>query len=242
MNDLILSSIGACVAQADTKQESVVTAYCWEGGEVKFLLMPVPKKANYKVKDFLDAIAKAEKVKNVIYRNENNTDRPVYMCREQLGKIKDVVDRDVKADRFIKGFCEIAALKINLSLFEKNIKMKQGVSCSFIFKNTVSEYGKDSLEYAIVNAYNAALLGLIFGKTLFLETKYGEPIRHEIRIKKGAPDDSVMDVTPIINPVYGYVDSYETETFHRIDDDGRIVCKYRIIYNPRGSNYTVKRV
>jgi hypothetical protein len=245
--DLIVKSIGVCFAQPNDKKKppKVVIAYkCGEGtNSIKFLFIKPPAKVITDRGSFLSAIAKAEGVKNVTYMDSCDMPKDIYVCRESQGAVVDIVERNYAQNCYCTGFMEMFAMSLKFSVahsgeypkFDKpfDLKIEAGLD---------AEYAKDSYEYAIINAYNACLLGCVLEREeLQLETRSGEKVTFEFR--QSNPSFMVQDklyIYPVFRGISTCIDYYETEEFRYIDGDMHKV-KYRIMYTNKLNDYNLIR-
>lgn len=249
-SDLVVTSIGACIALPEAKKSDpcIVIAYS-TGGErsVSFVTMDLPSKNKlYTRDDLLQTIRSCEGVKNITYADAQGRPCNIYFCRENTGKIIDVVERDYENNSFCKGISEVysSGLKFVIENSEQ-IVWKPGKKIEMtVSATTESRYCANTYEYAAVNAYNACLLGRVFEREeLQLETKDGKRIKFEVRCETSQfLDDSVMYITPIFRGAESVVDYYETEEFNYIDGDDSYTRKYRITYTNRLNDYNLVRL
>ena len=249
-SDFIVTSIGACLAAPEEKKSDpcIVVAYIASGEKaVSYLTMDLPSKNKlYTRDDFLAAVKTAEGVKNVTYTGAAGNEKDVYFCRSHEGKIIDVVDRDYESGAFKEGFSEVHASKLKFSIdggsFAPGKPLRKISLC--ISATTESVYEKNTYEYAVINAYNACLLGKIFEREeLQLETRDRKAIRFEVRTSSSRfLDESVMYVFPVFRGSEDVADYYETEEFNYIDGDDCYTKKYKIIYTNRLTDYNIVRL
>jgi hypothetical protein len=164
-SDFIVASIGACLAAPEEKKSDpcIVVAYIASGEKtVSYLTMELPSKNKlYTRADFLAAIKTAEGVKNVTYTGAAGNEKDVYFCRSHEGKIIDVVDRDYEKNRYNGDISEIFSgrLKFLISNIDE-LSFKSGKTFNLkIIGANENLYEENTYEYAIVNAFNAFLLG-----------------------------------------------------------------------------------
>lgn len=241
-DELVIKSIGACLVDREG-QTGVVIAYKTSQG-VSFCFMPVNREKKSTYEDFFTAIKKAEKVKHLTYGCEANGKKNIYLCRETEGKITDIVERNFIYNRFEEGFSEIAAGRIRFKLTELSPELKPQVVFNLNLTGGNNEYEQESAEYAIVNAYNACLLGEVFdSEELNIETKYKRKVNVEVKEDTGAyVDENVLLVRPVITVAGGAVDYYETEKFYFIDGEDSSLCAYKIKYTNHWGKYIITRI
>jgi hypothetical protein len=113
-SDFIVTSIGACLAAPEEKKSNpcIVVAYIAGGErEASFITLELPSKNKlYTRDDFLAAIKTAEGVKNVTYATSLGAEKEIYLCRDNKGKITDVVARNYEKNAFAEGFAEVLSL------------------------------------------------------------------------------------------------------------------------------------
>lgn len=249
-SDFIVTSIGACLAAPEEKKSDpcIVVAYIVSGEKtVSFTTMDLPAKNKlYTRDDFISAIKVAEGVKNVTYVGAAGNNKDVYFCRAHEGKIIDVVDRDYESGAFREGFSEVHASGLKFSVDGGKFvpgKPLRKISLD-ISSVTESVHQKNTYEYAVINAYNACLLGKIFEREeLQLETRDKKAIRFEVRTSCSRfLDESVMYVYPVFRGAEDVADYYETEEFNYIDGDDSYTKKYKIIYTNRLMDYNLVRL
>jgi len=100
----------------------------------------------------------------------------------------------------------------------------------------------DGYCYAVVNAYNAALLGLVFDREeLQLETREGKRVRIEVRrANVSVVEEDIMYVAPV-TASEGVTDYYLTEEFNYLDGNEASTRKYKISYSTRLCAYRIIR-
>lgn len=242
--DLIVKSIGVCLAQPNDKKKpsKVAIAYRTSDG-VKFVFMKEPK-AKATKETFLSAIADAEGVKNVTYVCCDGLPKDIYVCREDKGTITDIVERDYAKNRFVDGFTKVFASQLRFAI---EASVDYAKSIDQVFSATVSvdsgkDYAKGSYEYALINAYNACLLGCVFEREeLQMETRGGQKVKFEFRKNNTA---FLVQDTLFIYPEYRglseYIDYYITEEF-RYNDGKMNKMAYKIIYVSRLNDYNLMK-
>ena len=250
-SDFIVTSIGACLAAPEEKKSNpcIVVAYTVGGErEASFITLELPSKNKlYTRDDFLAAIKAAEGVKNVTYVTSLGAEKDIYLCRDNKGRITDVVARNYENNAFAEGFAEVYASKLRFSIDGNQrfapLKPKCKVTLA-VSATTESLYEENTYEYAVINAYNACLLGKLFEREeLQLETRDKKPIRFEVRTSGSRfLDESVMYIFPISRSVDGVVDYYETEEFNYIDGEDTFTKKYKILYTNRLMDYNLMRL
>ena len=235
--DFIVKSIGVCLAQPNDKKKPSKVAIAYKTAEgVKFIFMKEPTKTKATRETFLSAIADAEGVKHVTYVCCDGLPKDIYVCREDKGVVTDLVERDYVTNRFVDGFVEIFASALTFSI-ECSVDYAKSFGQPFtaeITSGAESRFAKDTYEYALLNAYNACLLGCILeSEELQLETRSGEKVKFAFRKTNTA---FLVQDTMFIYPVYKGlsedIDYYVTEEFSYID--GKIEkIKYKIFYTNR---------
>lgn len=253
-SELCLTSVGVCLAPSEDKKRPpcLIIAYRTEE-TVRFVATAYSAKKEYDRESLLSAIAKAEGVKCVSCIGKDGSAKDLCICREDKGKILDFVARDYSQNRFVDGFAEVLSsnLKFKVSSdladfikkFDKPLEFRIGTT-------TTESYAKDSYEYAIINAYNACLLGTIFEREeLQLETKGRKKIKIEVRTNASSfVEQDVLYVKPVFRGENEVADYYVTEEFQRIDNEdgygqsGKDVCAYKIGYTDRFKDYNLIRL
>ena len=106
-----------------------------------------------------------------------------------------------------------------------------------------SNYESGSLQYAIINAFNACLLGKVFSSDEFqLETGDGERVKIEVRsIRSKFVDLSTLYVKPETFIGERFVNSYLTETMNVINGDDMEKKTYRLSFKKSANNYSVAK-
>ena len=250
--DFIVTSIGACVAQPIEKKKPpyLVIAYMTglENTDVSFVLAPFPAKNKaFTVEDILSAIKTAEGVDNITYHNSDGCKKDVYICRFSNGKVIDVIARNHDTNRYENGVAEIYSAGVRFSIADEDkIVWKAGKkwTCNISF-STDCKYAKDTYEYALINAYNACLLGRIFERDeLQIETRDRKRVRFEVR--KGTStfvDEEMLYIHPVFrDDLEQVIDYYVTEEFNYIDGENVSCRSYKIAYSNRMNNYNLMRL
>lgn len=240
VRSVIINSVGACIALPDDKKRaSVVVAYAREK-EIFFLLLPLPAKNKFYLReDFLLAIAKAEGVDEAVFLDDESRPRDICVCRAEEGIIRDFVPRD--EERFAEGFCEVLSGNVRFWIEGKaEGKLYEKFTCR-ITVNASAPYERDSLEYAVVNAYNACLLGKVYmSDELYLETRSGKRVRIEVRNNSSRRlEENILYLRAISRDSDGFIDYYLTEDFNYNDGDLLRPCKYQIRYSNRMNGYNI---
>ena len=244
--DLIIKSIGVCLAQPNDKKKPPKVAIAYKKGEdidsVRFVFIKMPVKTNADRNTFLSAIANAEGVKNVTYVGCDGLPKDIYVCREDKGTVTDIIERDYVNNCYPDGFTEIFATSLKFSIEQPGDYAK---SFDKAFKVEISAgidagYAKDSYEYAIINAYNACLLGCVFEREeLQLETRSGQKVKFEFRKTNTAfVVQDKLYIYPVFKGLSDCIDYYKTEEFRYIDGDMNKLV-YRIMYTNRLNDYNL---
>ncbi len=248
--DLSVISIGACVAIPNEKKKKpcVVIAYMTEeNGSVSFVMADLlPKKALHTPETLLTAIMRAEGVKHVTYNDPEGRPKNICFCRPAAGIVTDILDRDYVDGHYQNGITEIYEGLIKFRIDNPELLVtKHGKKINLTITGaTECFYEPDSYEYAIVNAYNACLLGSILEREeLRLETREKERIRLEFRVGSSAyVDDHVLYINPVLADGTGLVEYYTTEEFQYIDGDDLSCRAYKIKFSNRFNMYNVTRI
>ena len=247
-NGLIVKSIGTAIA-IDAKKEkksSIIIAYAVGEGtsDIRFTAIRLPKKQLYGTDDFLSAICKAEKVKNITYCDFDGTDKDIYVCRNKDGNVYDYVERDHKTNKYGVGFAEIETSTLK---FETNVTEIEDTETVLDIKVThniaAAEADPASLQYAVVNAYNACLLGIMFSHEEFqLETGEGKRVKIEVRSTPSRYIDlSTLYVKPEIIEGDKFVNTYVTEPINVINGRDMSTRVYRLAYRKSQESYYIAK-
>ena len=105
-------------------------------------------------------------------------------------------------------------------------------------------YEENTYEYAIVNAFNAFLLGKLFEREeLCLETRDKQRVKIVVRTEKTEyMEEDVLCIKPILMDDGKTIDRYLTEEFNYIDGQTSSCRAYEIKYTNRLNNYNLIRV
>lgn len=246
--DFIVTSVGVCLAEITEKKKSPLLAIAYRAGsaEVNFVFTELlPKNKLFKREDVLSVIAKAEGVDNVSYLCYDGTFKDVFVCRADGGNILDVFERDYENNKYIDGIAEIYKSNVKFSVngvddYSKKIGVKLKIDVTALVEKT---YDKNSYEYAIVNAYNACLLGSVFEQEeLQLETKAKKHVKIEVRnAQHSFVEEGTLYIHPEKRSAEDVVDYYLTEEFNFIDGDSVSCRSYKIIYSNRFNDYKIIR-
>ena len=250
--DFIVTSIGACVAIPSEKKKSpcLIIAYMTEleKSNVSFLLVPFPAKNKvFTVEYILSAIKTAENVKSVTYNDSDGCKKDVYICRLNKGKVIDVIARNNDTNRYENGFAEIYSAGVRFTIDDEDKivwKTNKKWTCNISF-SADCKYEQGTYEYALVNAYNACLMGRIFEREeLHLETRDRKRVRFEVR--KGTStfvDEDMLYIHPVFrDDLERVIDYYVTEEFNYIDGENISCRSYKIAYSNRMNNYDLIRL
>ena len=243
--DLFINSIGVCVAQTTDKKNKPCVVVAYESAKkISFIFMAMPTKGLYTYTDFLKAIALAEGVKNTTYVGYDGNPKAIYCCRAATGQITDVIARDYEHNRFVGLFSEIIQSNLPFSIVKGEYAKKLGLKFEVEFSSQKeSNYAENTYEYAIVNAYNACLLGRVFEcEELQIETKSKKRAKIEVRnIVSKYIEQETLYIRPQFKETIAVIDAYETEEFTFIDGNNMFKVAYAIVYNRRLRNYLIIR-
>lgn len=250
VNGVVVNSVGAAIAYDAEKEKNSVIILAYSKGnsndDIRFTSIKPSKKGLLTRDDFIDAIRSAEKVRNVTYVDYDGTDKDIYVCRPCEGDVYDFVERDDIRNRYVDGFAEIEAsnLKFSVDNVTAPSKPMKPLDATVSFSPTGSEYSQNTLEYAVMNAYNACLIGKVFSRDEFrLETGDGGRVKYEIRsVAAKYVDLSTLYVHPEINEGDNFVSSYVTEPMNVINGDEIITRIYKISYRATFDDYYLTRV
>lgn len=249
-SDLIITSVGACVAvpTENKKDPCVMVVYATDSSDdISCLMMDfLPKGKLHSRQTILDAIKSAEKVKNITYTDALGGPKDIYFCRPGSGKITDVVDRDYEKNRYNGDISEIFSgrLKFLISNIDE-LLFKSGKTFNLkIISANENLYEENTYEYAIVNAFNAFLLGKLFEREeLCLETRDKQRVKIVVRTEKTEyMEEDVLCIKPILMDDGKTIDRYLTEEFNYIDGQTSSCRAYEIKYTNRLNNYNLIRV
>lgn len=242
VSSLKLKSVAACAFSGEKNKGGIVVAYLKDDTPAaRFVFIDMPRKKLYGREEFLSAVAAAEGVDGVNYNDDENRPYDILICRSGL-KAEDFVPRDYAANRYTGSFAEITSANVKFAVAEPKPECKFYAACDIAVKPQVGlerkKYADGSLEFAIVNAYNAALLGRLFTREkMYLETKSGEHVRVEVRTDL-APQ--VNSQTLFVFPNAGsdgFIDSYVTEEFNYFDGGEVTKRTYEIKYKNQLHDY-----
>lgn len=248
-SDLIITSIGACIAIPEEKKKEpcVMVVYAKEScNDISCIKVDLlPKGRLHSRETLMDAIRAAEKVKNITYTDTQGRAKDIYFCRPSGGKITDVVERDYAANRYKGDISEIFSgqLKFLISnLSEMDFKSEKIFNLNII-SATENLYSANTYEYAIVNAYNACLLGRLFEREeLCLETRDKRRVKIVVRQEKTVyMEEDVLCIKPILWDDGVTIDHYLTEEFNYIDGQNASCRAYEIKYTNRLGDYNLVR-
>lgn len=248
IDELSLIGVGACPIPTSNPNSALAVAYAYvTDGEttINCILMPLPDEdKKYGRNDILRAVAQAENAKTATYGVEASGGKNIYLCRENGGAIRDVVERDTFRNRFTQGFAEAVPSNLKFSILgelPQNLRMGEKFTPSVT--PVKSAYAKDTAEYAVLNAYNACLLAIAFdGEEFKIETAEHAPVKFEVRADSNVYwDEDVLIINPQVDSD-GAVTCYETEKFNYIDGADVSVCAYRLTYSNRTKRYNVVRI
>lgn len=244
-NGLSLDSVGVCVYRPDSEKKKPLVFLAYKLGDigVRFTVLDCPPKKLFEKKELLEAVAEAEGVKALSYTYRAGRGKDIYVCRADGGRILDIVGRDYEHDVFEKEFCEILSSKLNFRI-KDYIKGDWKVGCAMRYDigydHGFEGYDADSEEYALVNAYNACLLGSAFGGEQFdLVTGGGERVRFEVRRSKPyCYDGGTLFFTPAPEDAQ-VVNYYVSELFHDIDGERMLTRALKLQF--RSNQYLATR-
>ena len=245
--ELVINSIGAAIA-CDFKKEknsSVIIAYSVgdKNEDVKFTAVRLPKKTMER-EDFLSAIITAEGVRRATYVDYDGKDKDIYICRPRVGEVCDFAARDSVTNRYESGFAEIEASNLKFATEPITVKYGEVLDISVSYSAQGSDYQTSGLEFAIVNAYNACLLGRLFSREEFqLETGDFKRAKIEVRVLSAKfVDLSTLYIKPEILEGDNFVSAYVTEPVNVIDGDDMTAKVYRIEYRASYNGYYISRL
>ena len=242
---LIIRSVAAAITidEEKEKRSSIIIAYAVgdSAEDVRFVAIKLPKKHLYEREDFLSAICHAENVKNITYVDFDGKDKDIYICRARAGAAYDFVERDKFANRFVDGFAEVESFNLKFETNATDIKTDTKLDIKVDYNIDAVVYPENSLKYAVINAYNACLLGRLFSHEEFqLET--GEHLRAKIEIRGISSkfiDLSTLYVKPEIIEGEEFVSSYITEPINVINGEEMSTKVYRLLYKKSLNDYFI---
>ena len=245
-NGLIIKSIGTAIALDPPKNKNtcIIIAYLITDNvnDVKFIAIKPPKKSLTRA-DVLSIISKIEDSKRVFYLDFDGKDKDIYVCREKSGDVYDFVERDLASNKYVDGFAEIESSLLPFVAEIPELKINQLLDAKVEYSVLSSDYESGSLQYAIVNAFNACLLGKVFSSEEYqLETGDGERIKIEVRsIRSKFVDLSTLYVKPETLIGERCVNSYLTETMNVINGYDMEKKTYRLSFKKTLNNYSVAK-
>ena len=247
-NGLVVKSVAAAAVIDSSKAKNSCILIAYAKGDTKedirFTAIKLPKKNPYAREDFLSAIRHAENVKNLAYVDFDGKDKDIYVCRCADGDVFDFVERDNAANRYIKGFAEVQASNLLFETEKTSISLDKAMDIEVSHNGQGSSYERDSVQFAIINAYNACLLGIMFrGNQFRLETGDGERVKIEVReVSSKYVDLTTLYVRPVINVGDGFISSYNTEPMNIINGDEMVTRAYKLSYRAMFGNYYIERI
>ena len=249
-SDLIVSSIGACIASPDDKKKEPCVMVAYETNTepaISLLMVPfLPKGGLHTRETLLQAIRAAEKVKHVTYTDAMGGPKDILFCRPGSGRITDVVERDYDKDSFTGQISEIYTGKLRFQIQNpETVVYKNGQKLNVtIIGASDNAYEENSYEYAAVNAYNACLLGHVFEREeLILETKDERRVKIAVRPEKREYlEEDVLYVHPVFGDDGVTITHYITEPFQFIDGQTISARAYEIKYTNHLKDYNLVRV
>lgn len=245
--EVILRSVAISVSSSEkqSKLACVVVAYAIgnSSSDLRYLTINLPTKVVYERGDILSAIARAEKVRSVTYLDFDGRDKDIYVCRPVDGVVTDVVPYDDIEKHFSPGFAEIEMDLLPFQVRYEKIKKNKPAAFEFSFVKNC-EYDQGSFEYAVINAYNACLLGRVFSRTEFqLETEGHSRVKYEVSSTVSQyVDMTALTIKPIKFGDNGVIDHYETDSVWVIDGKNKVQKAYRIHYRPGIGDYEINRI
>ncbi|MBO5851992.1 MAG: hypothetical protein J6R29_06650 [Clostridia bacterium] len=243
---LIIKSIGTAITLDPPKHKntSIIVAYLIKdnANDVQFVAIKPSKKVLTR-KEVLSAISKVEGRKEIYYLDFDGKDKDIYVCRENSGEVYDFVERDVASNKYVKGFAEIESAIIPFEADVKDFKINQKLKATVNYTPIAPEYENGSLRYAIINAYNACLLGKAFSREEFhLETGDGERVKVEVRsLRSKYVDLSTLYVKPEAYEGEKLVNSYVTETINVINGNDMEKKTYRLSFKKSLNDYFIAK-
>ena len=245
---LVLKSIAAAIAVDVEKEKNSCIIIAYAKGDtiedIRFTAVKLPKKETYQREDFLSAICHAENVKGLSYVDFDGKDKDIYICRPNEGDVFDFVGRDDIRNRYVDGFAEVEASHLNFTTDTVQVKPGKLLDITVSYSTDGIEFSQNSLQYAIINAFNACLLGRILSREEFhLETGDGSRVKYEIRsVSAKYVDLSTLYIKPEINEGVRFVSSYVTEPMNIINGDEITTRVYRFSYRASFNGYYVTRI
>lgn len=243
---IIVKSIATAIALdlPKHKKSCIVVAYLLtdNADDVKFIALKLPKKTLTR-NDVLTAIKRVEGGKAITYVDFDGKDKDIYVCRSKDGEVYDFVERDDMKNRYVDGFAEIESGLLKFSTNATDFKYDDKIDAKVTFRPEVEKYERDTFCYAIINAYNACLLGKVFSRSEFqLETGDGERAKIEVRtISAKYVDLSIIYVKPEIIEGENVINSYLTEPVNVIDGYDMSQRSYRLVYRRSMNDYVISR-
>ena len=245
--ELVINSIGAAIAYDFKKEKnsSIIIAYSVgdKNEDVKFTAVRLPKRTMER-EDFLSAIISAEGVNRASYVDYDGLDKDIYICRPRDGEVYDFVARDTVTNRYVSGFAEIEASNLKFATDPIAVKHGEILEVSVSYSAHGAGYQVNGLEFAIVNAFNACLLGRLFSREEFrLETGDFKRAKIEVRAHSAKYVDlSTLYIKPEVVEGDDFVSAYHTEPVNVIDGEDMTAKVYRIEYRASFNGYYISRI
>ena len=246
-NCLIVKSIAAAISIDEQKKKNscIIIAYA-KGDSVEdicFTAIKLPKSKTYRRDDFLSAVCHAENADSLTYIDFDGKDKDIYICRAKDGEVYDFVERNDVKNSYIDGFAEIEASSLKFSVNPVQIDFDKFPDVNVSYNPDGIAYERNSLQYALVNAFNACLLGKVLsGEEFHLETGDGTRVKYEVRTFSAKyVDPSTLYIRPQTNEVDSFINSYVTEPMNVIDGDEMITKVYKLVYRASFNGYYVTR-
>ena len=243
---IIVKSIATAIALdlPKHKKSCIVVAYLLtdNADDVKFIALKLPKKTLTR-EDVLYAIKKVEGGKAITYVDFDGKDKDIYVCRAKDGDVYDFVERDEIKNKYADGFAQIESGLLKFTTNATDFKFDEQIDAQVTFRPEAERYEKDSFQYAIINAFNACLLGKAFSHNEFqLETGDGVRAKIEVRtVSAKYVDLSMIYVKPEVIEGENIINSYLTEPVNVIDGNDMSQRSYRLVYRRSMNDYVITR-
>lgn len=244
---LIVKSIGICTATPEDRKKDTCVIIAYATGnqlsDVSFVAVKMPPKNTvYSREELLAFICRAENVKNITYVDFDGKDKDIYLCRASEGIVIDIIPRDDYKNSYGDGFAEIESCHLNFCVESEKIKFGKKLKQIKVTYNTKTRYEKNSLPYAIANAFNACLLGRVFSRYEF-QLKTGDHKRVKCEVRTVQPkyvDAETLYIKPRRFSADGAVNAYIPEPIHVVDGNTVNLRAYAISYDDYIKDYQIQ--
>lgn len=243
---IIVNSVSAAIVHDTHKEKNSLILVAYSKGstleDIHFTSLKMPKHLCTR-EDLLNAVCAAEGVRSITYVDYDGTDKDIYICRPREGAVIDFVERDDVRNKFIDGFAELEASSLKFSCEPILLKPQKPFTAVVSYVPDGAEYPQNSLQFAIVNCYNACLLGRLFSEEEFrLETGENRRVKFEVRhFSAKCVDLSTLYIRPEIYEGDRFVSSYLTDPINVINGETMQTRAYRLAYRASFHGYYVTK-